>query len=181
MRDIFFSSKQPWPILLLSWLLLSPHFSRAQKTSSEETAGQLPDAPTSLASVSEPPTHFNLTYQISPLSFEQNEGTTESWTRFPPPHTGSDRLAINTDATLTQDRTEFWDKNKYFNGSAPTKGMTFAPAYAQAHHEAIYGPNDLEYYGRHIPWAGSVILRVGQQAKAHPHVTTLIKAIHPRF
>ena len=29
--------------------------------------------------------------------------------------------------------------------------------------------------GQHIPWAGSVILRIGRQAKAHPHITTVLK------
>jgi hypothetical protein len=32
----------------------------------------------------------------------------------------------------------------------------------------------LEYYGHHIPWAGSVILRIGQQAKTHPHITSVV-------
>jgi hypothetical protein len=39
----------------------------------------------------------------------------------------------------------------------------------------------LEYYSHHLPWAGSVILRIGQQAKAHPHVTSVLKTVHPRF
>jgi hypothetical protein len=84
---------------------------------------------------------------------------------------------------LNQDRgtAEFWGKNKYFIGSAPTKWMTLAPTFGQVHHETIHGVNDLEYYGHHTPWAGSVILRIGQQAKAHPHITSVLKTIHPRF
>jgi hypothetical protein len=93
------------------------------------------------------------------------------------------RLAINTNAMLGQDtRTaKFWGKDRYFIGSTPTKWITFAPTYGHVHHETIYSVNDLVYYSRHIPWAGSVILRIGQQANAHPHITTVLKTVHPRF
>jgi len=40
---------------------------------------------------------------------------------------------------------EFWGKNKYFIGSAPTKWMTFAPTFGHVHHETTQGANDLEY------------------------------------
>jgi hypothetical protein len=48
------------------------------------------------------------------------------------------------------------------------------------HHE-IHSDNDLEYYGHHIPWAGSLILRIGKQAKAHPHITSVVKSVHPKL
>jgi hypothetical protein len=84
---------------------------------------------------------------------------------------------------LTQDSgaAEFWGKNKYFTGSAPTKEMTFVPTFGHVDHEAIHGANDLEYYGHNIPWAGAVILRIDQQAKAHPHITRVLMTLHPRF
>lgn len=163
MRNIFFASKHLVPIMLLSLLALSPRLLCAQKTSSAATL-QLPEAPAPLASVSEPETNFHLTYRMLPLSCEQNQGRRESWIRSFPARTGYDRPSINTNITMGQ-----------------VSRLKFAAAYAPGHHEVSHGANDLEYYGRHIPWAGSVILRVGQQAKAHPHVTTLIKAIHPRF
>jgi hypothetical protein len=62
---------------------------------------------------------------------------------------------------------------------APTK--MFAPTFGLAHHEAIDGANDLESYGRRIPWAGSVIVRISQQAKTHPHITRALKVVQPRF
>jgi hypothetical protein len=93
------------------------------------------------------------------------------------------RRSINTPAALNQDSgtTEFWGKNKYFMRSAPIKWMTFSPVFGNVHHETIHGANDLEYYGHHMPWAGSVILRISQQAKAHPHIASVLKAVHPRF
>jgi hypothetical protein len=101
-----------------------------------------------------------------------------------PHHTGYDRLPINTNGMLDQEtRTAgLWVKDsRYFIGSTSAKWTTLSPAYDQVHQETTHGANDLQYYGRHIPWAGSIILRISQKAKAHPHVTTVIKAVHPRF
>ena len=169
-------------IPLISLLVFSTHVLWAQRTSTlQESAVQLPDSPSRVATVSEAQVH--LTYKGLPVSFKQNQGQTESWMRFFPDHTGYDRLSINSNAVLNQDRgaAEFCGKNKYFFGSAPTKWMTLAPTFGHVHHETIHSANDLEYYGHHMPWAGSVILRIGQQARAHPHITSILKTVHPRF
>ena len=184
MRGVFLLLSHLYAILLVSLSVLPTHVLWAQRTSTlEESAVQLPDAPSQVATVSEAQTHLHLTYQGLPFSLKQNQGQTESWMRFFPDHTGYERLSVNTNAVLNQDggTAEFWGKNKYFIGSAPTKWMTFAPTFGQVHYETIHGANNLEYYGHHIPWAGSVILRIGQQAKAHPHITTVIRSVHPKF
>jgi hypothetical protein len=183
MRGVVLSLSHLSSILLVSVLVLSTHILWAQRTSTlEESAVQLPDAPSRVATVSEAQTHLHLTYKGLPFSFRQNQGPTELWMRSFPDHTGYDGLSINTNTALNQDRgtAEFWGKNKYFIGGAPTKWMTFAPTFGHVHHETIHGAN-LEYYGHHIPWAGSVMLRIGQQAKAHPHITSVLKTVHPRF
>jgi hypothetical protein len=184
MRGLVLSLSHLSSILLVSLLVLSTHVLWAQRMSTlEESAVQLPDAPSRVATVSEAQTRLPLAYKGLPLSFKQNQGQTESWMRFFSDKTGYDRLSINTNALLNQDRgiTEFWGKNEYFMGCAPTKWMTFAPTFGHVHHETIHGANDLEYYGHHIPWAGSAILRIGQQSKAHPHITSVLKTVHPRF
>ena len=184
MRGSLLSLSHLSSILLVSLLMLSTYVLWAQRTTTlEESAVQLPDAPSRVATVSETQTRLHLTYKELPLSFNQNQGQTESWMRLFPDHTGYDRLSINTNALLNQDRgtTEFWGKNKYFMGSAPTEWMTFVPTFGHVHNETIHGTNDLDYYGHHMPWAGSVILRIGQQARAHPHITSILKTIHPRF
>jgi len=170
-------------ILLVSLLMLSTHVLWAQRTSTlDKSAVQLPDAPSQVA-VSETQTHLHLTYRGLPLSFRQNRDLTESWMRFFPVHTGYDHLSINAKTALIQDtgKAEFWGKKKYFIGSAPTKLITFVSTFGHVHHEASHDANDLNYYAHHIPWAGSAILRIGQQAKAHPHITTVLKTVHPRF
>jgi hypothetical protein len=184
MRGVVLSLSHLFSILLVSLLALSTHVLWAQGASTlAESAIQLPDAPSRVATVSEAQTHLHLTYKGLPWSFKQNQGQTESGMRFFPDHTGYDRLSVNTHAALNQytGTAEFCGKNKYFIGSAPTKWMTFAPIFGHVHHETTHGGNDLEYYARHIPWAGSAILRIGQQAKAHPHITSALKAVHPRF
>ncbi len=184
MRGVVLSLSHLSSILLVSLFVLSTHVLWAQRTSTlEESAVQLPDAPSWVATVSEAQTHLHLTYKGLPLSFKQNQGQTESWMRLFPDHTGYDRLSINTNAVLNQDTgtAEFWGKNKYLISRAPTKWMTLAPTFGHVHHETIHGANDLEYYGHHVPWAGSVILRIGHQAKAHPHITSVLKTVHPRF
>ena len=184
MRGLVPSLSHLSSILLVSLLVLSTHGLWAQRTSTlEDSAVQLPDAPSRVATVSEAQTHLHLTYKGLALSFRQNQGLTESWMRFFPDHRGYERLSINTSAVLNHDTgtAEFWGKNKYFIGTAPPKWMTFAPTFGHVHHETIHGANDLEYYGHHIPWAGSVILRIGRQAKAHPHIATVLKSVHPKF
>jgi hypothetical protein len=168
MRGLLLSLSHFSSILLVSLFVLCTHPLWAQRTSTvEESAVQLPDAP------SEAQTRLRLTYKGLPLSFKQNQGQAESWMRFFPDRTGYDRLSVNINAVLSQDTktAEFWGKNRYFIGSAPTKWMTFAPPLGPVHHETFYG----------TPWAGSVILRIGDQAKAHPHITSLLKTVHPRF
>ena len=183
MRGVVLSFSQLSSILLVS-LLVSTHVMWAQRASNrEESAIQLPDAPSRVATVSEAQAHLHPTFKGLPFSFKQNQGQTQSWMRFVPDHTSYDRWSVNTNAVLNQDTgtAEFWGKNKYFIGSAPTKLMTFAPTFGHVHHETSHGGNDLEYYGHHTPWAGSVILRIGQQAKAHPHITSVLKTVHLRF
>ena len=155
MRGVVLSLLHLSSILLVSLFVLSTHVLWAQRTSTrEESTVQLPDAPSHVATVSEAQTHLRLAYKGLPLSFKQNQGQTESWMRFFPDHTGY---------------------------HAPTKWMTFAPTFRHVHHAPIHGANDLEYYGHHVPWAGSVILRIGQHAKAHPHITSVLKTVHPQF
>ena len=184
MRGSVLSLSHLSSILLVNLLVLSTHVLWAQRESTrEESVVSLPDAPSRAATVSEAQTHFHLTYKGLPLSFKPNLGQTESWMRFFPDHTGYDRLSINASAVLNHNTgtAEFWGKNMYFIGGAPPKSMTFAPTFGNVQHETTHGGNDLEYYGQHIPWAGSTILQIGQQAKAHPHITTILKSVHPKF
>ena len=177
MRGTVLSLSQLSSILVVGLLVLSTHALWAQGKLTEERVVQLPDAP------SEAQTHPPLTNNEFPLSFRQNQGQAGSWMRFFPDRTGYDRPSINRNAVLSQDtRTaQVLGKNRYFIASPLTKWMTFASMFGHVPHETIRVPGDLEYAGHYIPWASSAILRIGQQAKAHPRITTVIKMVHPQF
>jgi hypothetical protein len=168
MRGLLLSLSQLFSRLLVGLLVLSTQLLWAQGTSTrEESAVPLPDAP------SEVQTHPHLTHKEFHLTFKQNQGQTDSRMRFFPDRTGYNRLSVNINAVLSQDSgtIEFRVPNKYFICSAPTKRMTFAPIFGRVHQETIHG----------IPWVGPVIVRIDKEAKAHPHITTVLKTVRPQF
>jgi hypothetical protein len=161
MRGSVFSLSHLSPILLVGFLVLSTHLLCAQRKSPlEEIPVHVIDTPAQLATVSEVQTHLHFTQ-------------TESLMRFFPHRASDNLISANTKAVQDQaTRTaELWGKEKYFVGSIPSK----------THHETIYRVDELEYYAHHIPWAGSLIGRICQQAKVHPHVTRLLKVLRPQF
>ena len=154
MRGLVLSLSRLSPILLVSLLVLSTHLLWAQRKSPpEEIPVQLFDAPTQLVAVSEAQTLLHFNYRGLPLSFRQNQSQTESWMRFFPPDNTGDY----------------------------GRPLTFASTYGNVHHETLNTADELEYYGYHIPWAGSLIVRICQQAKVQPHVTRVLKVLRPRF
>jgi hypothetical protein len=185
MRGLVLSLSHLCSILLVSLLVPSTYLLWAQRKSPlEEIPVQLVDAPSQLATVSKVQTHLHFTDRGLPPSFRQNQVQAESGMRFFAAYNAGDyRLPTNTKAVLDQaTRTaELRGEEKYFIGSAPSKWLTFALTYGKVHHETIYGANELEYYGRHIPWAGSLIVRICQQARVHPHVTRVLKVLRPQF
>jgi len=184
MRGLFLSFSDRSPILLVGSLLLSTHLLWAQRTSPlEKIPIQLLATPAPFATVSEAQTRLHLTFRRLPLTIEKNRGQTESRMRSLPYYPDYYRLPINTNATLyPATRTaELWGKEKYLIGSAPSKWLTFAPAHGNVPCQTTYRVENLEQFGHRIPWIGSIILRIGQQAKAHPHVTRVLTVLKPRL
>jgi hypothetical protein len=184
MRGLFLSFSHWSPLLFVGLIVLSTHLLWAQTTSPlEKIPIQLLDTPASFARVSEAQTRLHLTCRILPLSFEQNQGQTPSPMRFFFHYPDYCRLPINTNAALypVPRTAELWGKEKYLIGSAPSKWPTFAPTYGKVPHETAYSVENLEHLGQHIPWVGSIILRIGQQATAHPHVTRVLTVLKPRL
>ena len=188
MRGLVLSLSHPPSIMLVGLLALSTRFLWAQGTLPVETIPfRLLDSPVPFARVSEVQTPLHLTYRRLPLAFEQNQGQTDSRTRFFPPYPGYDRPPITTNAALypatrtAESWGKLWGKENYPIGRAPSKWRTFALTYGKIPRETTCCVGDLEHYGHRIPWAGSIILRVLQQAKAHPHVTRVLTVIQPQF
>ena len=184
MRGLFLSFSHSSQIVVVGLLLLSTHLLWAQRTSPlEKIPIQLLDTPGPFARVSDTQTLLHLTYRRLPPNFEQNRGQTESRMRFSPPYPGYNRLPINTNGALypATRTTELRGKEKSFIGSVSSKWLTFAPTYGRISHDTTYRVEDLERYGSHIPWTGSIILRICQTAKAHPHITRVLTVLQPQF
>jgi hypothetical protein len=184
MRGVLLSFSRRSPIPLVGLLLLSTPLLWGQRTSPPQKIPiQLLEPPAPFAGVSEAQTHLHLTYGQSPLTFKQNPGQTESGMTLFPHYPDHYRLPINADAALspTPRTAELWGKEKYLSGNTTSKWLTFAPTYGKVPRETTYSVENLEHLAHHIPWVGPIILRIGQQAKAHPHFTRLLKVIKPRF
>jgi hypothetical protein len=171
MRRLFLSFSHPSPILLSGVLVLSTHFLWAQRTLPlEKVPIQLVDTPAPFARVSEDQTR--LTYRRLPPTFEQNQRQTDSEMRFFPHYPGYYLLPVNTDASLyTATRT----------AELSSKWRTFAPTYGKVPHETTFPIGNPEHFGLRIPWADSIITRMGQQAKTHPHIARVFTALKPRL
>jgi hypothetical protein len=179
MRGLFLSFSNSSPILFCGVLVLSTHFLWAQRTVPLESVPiQLLATPSPFTRVSE----TRLTYRRSPLTFETNQGQTDSRMRFFPHYPGYYSLPVKADAALypATRATELWGKEKYVIGTAPSTWCTFAPTYGEVPKETTWPVGNLERYAHRIPWAGSVILRIGQQVKAHPHVRRVLAVLKPR-
>jgi hypothetical protein len=181
MRGLFLSFSHSSPILFCGVLVLSTHSLWAQRTLPLEKGPiQVADTPAPFARASEAQTRF--TYRRLPLTFEQNQGQTDSRMGFFPHYPGYYRLPTDTNAAVypATRTTEWWGKENYLIGSAPSKWRTFVPTYGKVPQETTLRVGNLERYAHRIPWVGSVILRIGQQVKAHPHVRRILAVLKPQ-
>jgi hypothetical protein len=170
MRGLFHRFSLAFPIVWIGLIVLSTHSLWTQSTSSpEETTVELPDAPTPVATVSDPQVNFRLAYRSFPLICGQKQDRTESWIQFSPHQPSYDRLP------------ELGREGGHSTGRAPSKWMTFVPVDVQGHLTTNPNAKDLEYYSHHLGGAGAIIRGISRQAKAHPHVTNVLKLFHPRF
>lgn len=187
MRHQFTVLGRLFTIAQVSLLLLSTHWLWAQRMPPlEGTPVRLfVDRTMQFAPVPEPSTHPPRVFGKLPLSlaanFQASQRQIQSGVRFFPGLTGDYHMPIDNKAAFELRQPAGTDerlgRTKYF--TAPNQWLTVAPAYGKTCYPTTYRANDLEYYGHHIPWAGSFALRVCQQAKAHPQVTRILKLFTP--
>lgn len=131
-----------------------------------QSAARIPDAPSALARISDHQVTLNVFASGSVVNLMPEAGQYESWTSW--------------FRTRIQDQS---DRNQPARSSADTKmdgiSLMFAPARMPP--KAIHGADDWQYYGHHIPVAGPLVLRVGEEAQAHPRVVAVFKMIQPQF
>ncbi len=186
MRGLTLSFPHLSPIVLVGLLVLATHFLWAQTTLPlEKIPSHLLDTSAPFARVSEVQIPLNPTDRRMAVTFERNQSQSDSRMKFFPHYPRDYSLPITTNAVLypALGTAERWGKEKYVIGGAPSKGRTFSFAltYGKTPRETTCCDGDLEHYGQRIPWAGSIILRILQQAKAHPHVTRILTVLKPQF
>jgi hypothetical protein len=85
---------------------------------------------------------------------------------------------INTQAAVNlQQFTETTGKAEYFSESS----QWLTSAYIKTDDPMIKPTDHLQHWGRYIPWSSSILPRVSEQTKTHPHVTSVLKIFRPQF
>jgi len=115
---------------------------------------------------------------VLPESFATNKGETDWRLQLPPLLASYDRVPTNNRALLELQPPTAGPsgKGKYFTRSTSNEWIT--PFHDKAPSAPVHHGNDLQH---RIPGAAPIILRVSQQAQAHPHVTGVLKLFRPQF
>ncbi len=140
---------------------------------------------TVLAAVPDPttePPHVRARLQAS---FRWNQGLPEPRLTLAALGNSSHQVPINNDSVFVLLQTtrggHLTMKSEHLGDYAQRKPLSFESSNKMRTDRAPRRADDLEFYCRHIPWAGSIILRIDKQANAHPHVTRILKILKPRI
>ena len=161
--------------LLVSLLVLSAHMLWAQITQAPEEV-RLLNSSMQLQPVPEARTRLGPVSDGLAMSFEAARRQIELQARF-------FRTPTNKQAALNLPRrtgtAELLGNARDFSGRVSSQWLTTTDA--TVHYSTMQPPDHLRNLGHHVPWAGPIILRVSQQAKAHRHVTGVLKLLQPQF
>lgn len=117
----------------------------------------------------------------APLSFGVDQGRSGSQVRLFPRYAGYNPIALDDARGLKLPRPSTMAEGitRDFGGSARSNRLTSPPGFGEGSDRTIQRGDDLEHYSRHIPLAGSIVLRVRQQARTHPQVTRVLRLLVP--
>jgi hypothetical protein len=172
-------------VLPLTLLVFSARLTWTQeRTSASKAPTQTPDLSAQFAAVPEAEMRFHSAYENLSLPFAPNQGQTRSQVRFR-------ALDISYHSSLTRNNAlpELWQlaktdepqvKVNHFIGNAPTEWLTNVIPNT-AHYRTPDPSGYVQYYGRRIPWAGRIILSLGEQARIHPRATRVLWLIDPHL
>lgn len=140
---------------------------------------------TVMAAVPDPtaePPHVRAQLQAS---FRPHQGMPDPRLTFAALGNSSHQVPINNDSAFVLRQATrggyLTKKSEYFGDYAQRKPLSFESNNKMRTDRAPRRADDLEFYCRHIPWAGSIILRIDKQANAHPRVTRILKILKPRI
>ena len=167
-------------VLPLTLLVFSARLTWTQeRPSASKAPTQTPDLSAQSAVVPEAKMRFDPAYENLSLPLAANQGQTPSVVRFRSLDSG-----YHFSATKNNTLPELWQlakidepqvKANHFIGSAPAEWLTHNVV-----HRTPDPGGDVAYYGRRIPWAGRIVLSLGEQAKIHPRATRVLGLIDPR-
>jgi hypothetical protein len=171
-------------IVPLTLLVFSERLTWTQeRPSASKTPTQLSSLATRFPAVPEAGIRFNPTCEKLSLPFASNQGQTPSLLKFR-------TLDLGYHLSLTKNNAppDLWQLAKieqtqvnanYFISNAPAEWLADAVAHNTVNFRTPDPGGDLAYYGHSIPWAGRIVLGIGQQAKLHPRVVRVFELIKP--
>jgi len=115
---------------------------------------------------------------VLPENFATNKGGTEWQVKLLPLLTSHDRVPTNTRALVQLQPPAAGPSGKGNFTRSSTSNEWVTPFHGQGPSAPVHHSNDLQH---RIPGADPIILRVAQQARAHPHVTGIVKLFKPQF
>ena len=165
-------------IVPLTLLVFSARLTWTQERPSASTTPiQLPNLAAQFVAVPEAKTRVTPAYENLSLPLASNQGQTPSPARF-----SSGDIGYHFSATKNNTLPELWQlakidepqvKVNHFMGNAPTEWLTNVIPNT-AHYRTPDPSGYVQYYGRRIPWAGRIILSLGEQARIHPRATRVL-------
>jgi hypothetical protein len=169
----------PLPLLMFSACLAWTQ----EMLSASETPIQFAGPAEQFAAVPEAKTRVHPTDEILPLPFAPHQGQTPSLVRFRTPDTGYHLPPIKNSALP-----ELWQRAKidelrakenHFIDNSPIEWLSDVSTHNKVSFRTPGPGEDLAYYGQRIPWAGRVLLNIGEKAKVHPRVFRVVELIGP--
>lgn len=172
-------------IVLLALLVFSTDVAWTQEMPSASNAPiQLSSLAGQFVAVPEAGIRFHPLYENLSLPVAPNQGQTPSLVRlrtldigYRLPSTTNNALSNLWQLTKTD---ELQARANHFITNTPIEWLTDVNTNSKVHLRRPAPGGDAGYYGYRIPWAGRVILGVGEKGKAHPQVIRVLKLIDPR-
>jgi hypothetical protein len=168
-------------VMLLSVLMVFTCFSQAQKiTSHKESGFQFPDAPSAVLRVSDVPKDLHIFDKSSTLHLRPDANNSSWWMS----SSWNGNRATRSPHTIRDENTrmaELFRRDEHLVLGARAGWLTFVSSYGHLQPSATHNVDDWQHFGYQIPLAGSVVLRVAQEAQAHPRLVSIFKIIQPHF
>ena len=154
-----------------------------ERPSASNTPIQLSNLAVQFVAVPEAEIRFHPVYESLSPPFAPSQGQTPSLVRF-----RSYDIGYELSPTKNNALPVLWQLAKtpdlqananHFIGNTPPEWLPDVTTHNSVHFRTPDPDGDVPYYGHRIPWAGRLILNIGEKAKVHPRVTRVLAVIKP--